>query len=49
MQNPTNDSHYLAITTHNGKSTIKPSMPVVHEYRDDVVDVNEACEAKYEK
>lgn len=49
MQNLKNDDHFLSITTRSGKATSDPSMPIVDDERDDVVDIDEVAVVESEK
>lgn len=49
LLNLSNMNHFLSITTHRGKTTIYPCVPIIYKARDDVVDVNEAPEVESEK
>lgn len=46
MHNPKNDTHCLAITTQNGKSSIYPPMYVVDKAMNDFVDEDETLKAE---
>ena len=53
VQNPKNDTHYMAITTRGGKQTIDPPMPSgvekVIRYDDTLVEVSSELEDKMVK
>lgn len=49
IQNLKNYSQCLAITTRSSKSTIDPFMPVVDEWRNDIMDVDNALETYIKK
>lgn len=49
MLNPKNDTYYLAINSPSGKASIDPSILIVYEVQNNVVDINDAPVAKPEK
>lgn len=41
LQNPKNNIHFLAITTHSGQATMDPPIPTIDELRLDIVNIDE--------